>query len=238
MPGGWLLSIDGVASSFIHVKDPRYLDFEYVRWIGDVIDALPDGTLEVVHLGGGGCTLPRYVAATRPGSDQLVIEYDEKLISLVQQWFPLPAGVHVKVGEANAEVAELPARSCDVLIRDAFCGPLVPMHLLTTRFCERVSDALREDGLYIANVADRPPLSLARREAATALTVFEHVALIIEPSVLRGRRFGNLVLVASHDELPRAAIARGIGSAAVPGRLVAGGRLTDLIGEARPFVVP
>ena len=42
----------------------------------DVLDALPAGPLAVTHVGGGGCTLARYLAATRPGSSQIVLEPD------------------------------------------------------------------------------------------------------------------------------------------------------------------
>ena len=64
-----MLLIDGVPQSHVDLEDPGYLDFEYVRRIGHVIDeAAPAGQpLRVLHLGAGALTLARYVAATRPG---------------------------------------------------------------------------------------------------------------------------------------------------------------------------
>jgi spermidine synthase len=52
--------------------------------MGDVVDALPDGPLSRRPPGGGACTLPRYVAATRPSSRQLVVEADLALAELVR----------------------------------------------------------------------------------------------------------------------------------------------------------
>src|SRR5882724_13603756 len=73
-PNGWLLSVDGVAQSYVDLDDPSYLEFDYVRRIADVIDCVAPDTvpLDVLHVGGGACTVPRYIAATRAGSRQLV----------------------------------------------------------------------------------------------------------------------------------------------------------------------
>ena len=75
-PGGWLLLLDRIRQSYVDLDDPSYLDFEYVQAFADVLDALPPGPLAVTHVGGGGCTMARYVAATRPGSPQIVLEPD------------------------------------------------------------------------------------------------------------------------------------------------------------------
>ena len=37
-PAAWVLLVDGVAQSHVDLDDPRYLDFEYVRRLGHVID--------------------------------------------------------------------------------------------------------------------------------------------------------------------------------------------------------
>src|SRR5215831_7934686 len=83
-PAGWLLLLDRIRQSYVDLDDPTYLDFEYLRSMADVVDALPPGPLAVVHVGGGGCTFARYVAATRPGSSQVVLEPDAALIELVR----------------------------------------------------------------------------------------------------------------------------------------------------------
>ena len=49
--------------------------------------------------------------------------------------------------------------------------------------------------------------------------MFEELALIAEPAVLRGRRFGNAVLVASHRPLDTAALARRTAADAFPARV-------------------
>jgi len=167
----------------------------------------PAAPLDVVHLGGGALTLPRYVAVTRPGSQQRVMELDGQLTELVRGSLPLPRGARIRVRAIDARegLAALPAASADVVVVDVFAGARTPAHLTTVEFATDVARVLRSGGTTAWNVSDGPPLRFARAEAATLAAVFDHVALIAEPGTLRGRRFGNLVAVASDAALPAAA---------------------------------
>src|SRR3954466_1365601 len=75
-PGVWTLVVDGTPQSSVDLDHPEVLHFEYVRRIGHAVDLLaPAGeAVTAVHLGGGALTLPRYIAATRPGSRQQAVE--------------------------------------------------------------------------------------------------------------------------------------------------------------------
>ena len=88
------------------------------------------------------------------------------------------------------------------MVCDVFAGARTPAHLTSAEFAADVHRVLRPDGVYAANVADGPPLRFARAQVATLRSVFRHVCLLAEPGTLRGRRFGNLVAVASDAELP------------------------------------
>ncbi|NHC13751.1 spermidine synthase [Motilibacter deserti] len=239
---GWVLLIDGVPSSYVDLEDPTRLGFEYMDWIGSVLDGLaPDGLpLDTVHLGGGACSLARYVAATRPRSRQLVLERDPRLLELARDVLGLHTGplLRTKAREARAGLAKERDASFDVVIRDAFAGVDVPDHLLTVQFLRDAARVLRPGGTYVANLADRPPLPLARREAASALAVWPHVALISEPSVLRGRRNGNVVLVASAAPLPIDALLRRTSSGAAPARMLFDERLVGFVAGAEPYLDP
>ena len=57
-PGGWLLLLDRIRQSYVDLDNPTYLDFEYIRILADVLDALPAGPLRITHVGGGGLTSP------------------------------------------------------------------------------------------------------------------------------------------------------------------------------------
>ena len=236
---GWLLTVDGVAQSYVDLDDPTHLEFDYVRRIGDVIDCLPGpGTaLEVLHVGGGACTLPRYVAATRPRSRQLVLDADGELIELVREQLDLRSvpALRVRVSDGRAGVASRRDASADLVVLDAFQRAAMPGGLATIEFIRDVARVLRPDGSFLVNISDGPGLRFVRRAIATILAVFPHVLLLAEPAILRGRRFGNLVLAASANELPVQELNRRAASAVFPSRLVTSAGLRKLVGQAEPL---
>jgi spermidine synthase len=234
----WLLTVDGAPQSYVDLDDPAYLEFEYARRLGYVLDAVAEAgrPLDVLHLGGGALTLPRYVAATRPGSRQDVVEADRGLLELVAEYLPLPAGsgVAVHAADARAWLEAAPDDHADVLIADVFGGSRVPAHLTTLAYAREAERVLRPGGVYLANLADAAPFGFLRSQLATLATVFEELVLIAEPAVLRGRRFGNAVLAAAHRPLDTAALARRTAADAFPARVEHGSAVREFTGSARP----
>lgn len=237
---GWTLLIDGVEQSYVDLRHPTRLRFEYVRRLASVIDrAAPAGRpLRVLHLGGGALTLPRYVAATRPGSSQHVVERDAALVELVRQALPLPAGVdlRIRVSDARAAVEEITDERFDLVIADVYRGAQMPAHLAGTEFAAQVARVLGPGGIYAVNLTDLPPLALTRTHAATLRTVFADVCLIADAALLRGRRYGNAVFAAAVDagRLPVARLAAAARRDPVAGRVLHGADLAAFALGARP----
>lgn len=234
----WLLTVDGAPQSYVDLDAPAHLEFEYARRLGHVLDtvARPGRALDVLHLGGGALTLPRYVAATRPGSRQDVVEADRGLLGLVAEHLPLPDGAAIALhaADARAWLEAAPGDSTDLLVADVFGGSRVPAHLTSVAYAREAGRVLRGDGVYVANLADGAPFAFLRSQLATFAEVFAELALIAEPGVLRGRRFGNAVLVAAHRPLPVAALARRAAADAFPARVEHGTALRNFTGDARP----
>jgi spermidine synthase len=236
--GSWMLLLNGTPQSHVDLDDPTHLEFEYVRRMGHVLDLAGEqgAPLDVVHLGGGALTLPRYVAVTRHGSRQRVVEIDQPLTDLVREHLPLPRGARVRVRPDDARVglSALHTASADVVLCDVFAGARTPAHLTSAEFAAEVHRVLRPGGVYAANVADGPPLAFARAQVATLRSVFAHVCLLAEPGTMRGRRFGNLVAVASDAELPIAGYIRRCARDPMPSRVVHDEDLERFAGTARP----
>ncbi|HWU12248.1 MAG TPA: fused MFS/spermidine synthase [Streptomyces sp.] len=234
----WLLTVDGAPQSYVDLDDPEHLEFEYVRRLGHVVDlaGAPGKPLDVVHLGGGALTLPRYVAATRAGSRQDVAEADRGLVELVGEHLPLPegAGVTVHAADARCWLEEAPGSSADLLVADVFGGTRVPAHLTSVEYARAAGRVLRTDGIYAANLADSAPFTFLRSQLANFAEVFDELALIAEPAVLRGRRFGNAVLLASRTPLAIAPLTRLCAADAFPARVEHGAALARLVGDAEP----
>lgn len=239
----WLLTVDGAAQSYVDLDDPGHLEFEYTRRIGHAVTAgFPDGPLDAVHLGGAAMTLPRWLAWARPGSCQQVVEADGLLAALVAEVLPLadPA-VAVHTADARAWLATAPPGSADLVVADVFGGARVPAALTSVEFVRDALRVLRPGGLYVANLADAAPFAFLRPQLATVRAALAssgagdgEVCAVVEPSVLRGRRYGNAVLVAGRRTLPVEALARLCAGDAFPARVVHGPELRRLTGDARP----
>ncbi|WP_166984438.1 spermidine synthase [Paramicrobacterium fandaimingii] len=241
--GAFQLVVDGTPQSHVNMGDPRELFFEYVRRIGHVVDLVrPTGTpITAVHLGAGALTLPRYVDATRPGSRQQVIELERDLVDFVREHLPWSkkAQIRVRYGDARDMLGRLPAGlngTVDLVISDIFSGSQTPAHVTSTEFYERVATLLSPDGMLAVNVADGPGLAFTRSQAATLSEVFGEVAALADTQILKGRRFGNVVLVASRSMLPLDMVPRLLAGGPYPAKLVAGRELRDFIAGARPVV--
>lgn len=248
--GAVQLVVDGTPQSHVNLADPSELFYEYVRRIGHVIDLFrdPGRPISALHLGGGAFTLPRYVEATRPGSRQQVVELEGALVDLVRAAAPLPkrASIRVRRGDAREVLARLPEGmrgAMDLVVVDIFAGARTPAHVSSTEFYELIRPLLAPGGVVAVNAADGAGLPFVRGQAATLDALFAQVAAIAEPQVLKGRRFGNVVLVASNggsgadsragadalDWLPRL-----LAGGPHPARMLAGAELADLIRGARP----
>lgn len=205
-PTGRTLRLDTLSHSYVDLKDPTFLEFAYIRGIASLLDVYwPAGQrVDALHLGGGGVTVPRYLDATRPGTDSLVYEIDKGVVDLDVEQLGLRTGdgIDVRVRDARIGLAEQAPRSRDVVVGDAFGGVSVPWHLTTKEVVQSIHRILRPGGVYAVNVIDYPPLGFARAEIATIASVFENVAIIAKPGTLARSDGGNLVLVASDEPLP------------------------------------
>ncbi|WP_069388246.1 spermidine synthase, partial [Cellulosimicrobium cellulans] len=257
--GAVTLFVNGVPSSHVDLEDPGFLAFEYMQQMAAVVDLLPPGPLRVLHLGAAGCSLARWVEHTRPGSAQVGVDLDARLLELVRTWFDLPRSprLRLRADDARQALTTFADASFDVVVRDVFSGDTTPQHLVTTGAALEVRRVLRPGGAYLVNCADRPPLTAARRELATLAVVGadhrqggrggagEEAAsprrcVLAEPALLKGRRYGNVVLVAvrpggDDPDLASAALARAARTLPVPAHVLVGGELDAFVGAAAPF---
>lgn len=234
-PTGRFLWLNGAQHSYVDLADPRYLKFAYTQWIGALVDVLaaPGAPVDALHIGGGGFTLPAYLAATRPGSDSVVLEIDADLVALDRDRLGLRTGphLHVVAGDARVNLTREPAAQRDLVIGDAFGHLVVPWHLTTRELVADVRRVLRPGGVYAMNVIDRPARRFVRAEVTTIASVFANVALVAPPGALRGAVSANFVLIASDAPLPLDALRARLAGLAEPVSLVAGHDLAAFAGH-------
>lgn len=235
---GFELIVDGTPQSHVDLDDPTHLHFEYIVRMGAVIDQLSPGPLTAVHLGAGALTVPRYIDATRPGSRQQVIELEAPLAQLVREHLPLPKGapIRIRIGDAREGVAKLPSAlraSCDLVVSDVYSGAQTPAHLTSVEFYRELAELLAPGGVLLVNVADGPGLAFARRQAATIADVLPEIGILADTQVLKGRRFGNLVIAASAAPLPTEWLPRILAAGPHPAKIAQGAEVDAFIQGAR-----
>ena len=231
-PSGRTLWLDTTRHSYVDLDDPTHLGFGYTRQFAAVTDAtMPAGPIDVLHVGGGGFTFPRYLAATRPGTTNRVLEIDEELVDLAERELGLVQGpgLRVETGDARLTIVDEPDGRYELVVGDAFGGLSVPWHLTTTEMVQEIARVLQPGGVYLMNVVDGDGLRFARAEVATLREVFDHVALIV-PQSSRGLDGPpvNIVLVASDAPIPPIPTEAGQ-------PLLTGAALDELVGDARPL---
>jgi spermidine synthase len=237
--GGVTVMMDGSPQSHVNLADPGSLGFEYIAHFAAVIDTLPPGPLGVTHIGGAGLTLARYVNAERAGSPQIVLEPNVELTELVRRELPLPRQHRIRVRPLDGltGIAGLADAKADVVVLDAYADGRVPAELTTVEFLADVARVLRPDGTMLVNVADEPSMAYLRRVYAGLLAAFGHVAVIGTHEVLKRKRFGNTVAIASRSPLDIAALRRQVAKMPFPTGLRDGAQLARQFAGAAPFTV-
>lgn len=238
-PGAWLVTLDGTPQSAVDLRDPTRLDFDYVRRMGDVLDVREPvgGPLRVLHVGGGGLTLPRYVTATRPRSRQVVLEPHRALVARVRADLPLPprSGTSVREVDGRTGVAGVREGWADVVVVDAFDGARVPATLVTSQWYAETARVLAADGWLLVNLVDRSPWDHARRALAALRAHLPRVLVAGEPATLKGRRAGNLLVVAGRGPVPVAALRAAAARSPLPYRVLDEAGVSDTLGGGRAF---
>ncbi|MGX5697675.1 spermidine synthase, partial [Agromyces soli] len=197
--------------------------------------APPGARGRALHLGGGALTLPRYLAATRPGSPQLAVELDGELLATVLERLPAPAGVETVVADASAAVPALAGagRRFDLVVVDLYRRLDPPAFVASEVFMGQALSLLADgdggdDGtgtgtgtgtgngtavvapLLVANVADAAGLGRLRAQARAVVRADPSAELLVagDPAVLSGAEEGNAVLVAGPRGIPPAVAER------------------------------
>jgi MFS family permease len=209
-PSGRILWLDDLMHSYVDLDDPTYLGFDYVRSFSDAVTAAwpHHKALDALHVGGGGFTMPRYLAAENPGTRSTVLEIDPSVLKIGRDRLGLhPSNaLRVRIGDARIGIRTRADDSADLVVGDAFGSLSVPWHLTTREFVRDVDRVLRPDGIYVVNVIDFPPFRFARAELATLRKQFGWIAAIAPASIFDGSFGGNVVLVAADRRLDRATL--------------------------------
>ncbi len=196
-------------ASYVDLADPSHLEFDYLRWMRIVLRAAH--ARRILHVGGGGCALPRALAAADPGGRQEVCEVDADALALARDHLGLrrAPGLRVRQAEGRAFVATQPDASWDAIVVDAYLGAKVPRRLITR---QAFADVARVAPLALVNVVDNRSAGDVRTVAAGLASAYERVWAL-------GGRAGNTVVAGGMTELNFARISAQAAADPSPARL-------------------
>ncbi|KZX21564.1 hypothetical protein EV639_105255 [Rathayibacter tanaceti] len=200
--GALLLTVDGAEQSLIDPRHPSALDLEYTARLGAVVDALaaPLTPVRVLHLGAGALSLARYVAVTRPGSEQLAVDRIDGLVDFVLAHAPLPRGARVRLLTADA-AGPLPEWAADLVVLDVYDGDEIPQAFYDRAVLARLAERAGAEGLLAVNVADDADHRRLDRLRAVLRTLVPVTAAVGSAAFVDGRTSGNAILLGSRSDI-------------------------------------
>ncbi|HYC91352.1 MAG TPA: fused MFS/spermidine synthase [Thermoanaerobaculia bacterium] len=152
------LHLDHLVHSYSDLRDPAYLEYDYLRAFNEVIRgaARKRADFRLLFIGGGGYTLPRLVAHEHPHARVDVIEIDPEVTRTARLFFGLPKNGRIRTVNEDARWWAMRAREepYDAIFIDAFNDLSVPYHLTTREATADLARLLRPDGALVANVID------------------------------------------------------------------------------------
>jgi spermidine synthase len=232
---GRLLRLGDMDASYVDLADPRHLEFDYLRRMRDLAEALH--ARRVIHVGGGAAALARALTASDRERRQDVVEVDPTVLEFARAHLGLrrAPGLRVRQADGRAFLATRRDDSADAILVDAFVGARVPRHLVTAEALADAARVLAPGGALAVNVIDAPPLHDTRAIAAGLLEAFAVVAGLGAGPVLHGRRAGNVVLVAADGPLPLDRLRTRASADPSPAALLAPGEAVAFAGGTPPW---
>src|SRR5207248_2295685 len=159
------LVLDHLVHSYNSLEDPNYLEYGYIKVYAEVASflaqRLPDQSLRVLYVGGGGYTLPRHIEATYPNARQTIMEIDPGVTQTVYEQLGVDrsrTNIVTYNGDGRLMLDQLLLNGegqFDLIIGDAFNDLSIPYHLTTLEFDQELKRLLKPGGFYLALVIDK-----------------------------------------------------------------------------------
>ena len=173
--------------SIVNPRDPLELPVTYTQSMVAGALAYPTTLADAMIIGLGGGRTSWYLHASVPDLDYTAVELDPDVVKLGAKYFGVAPEKNfaIEINDGRVHLAKTD-KLYDAILIDAYRGPFVPFHLLTTEFCKLVAAHLEPGGVAVQNV--EPTTMLFDSAVATISAAFQHLVF------LEGE--GNIVIVA------------------------------------------
>jgi spermidine synthase len=154
-------------------NEPRELPVTYTRYM--TLGVLyPQKLDSLLFIGLGGGRTSWYLHENIPDLAVTVVEIDPEVVRLAEAYFAISEEENYQVEESDGRLyATRNEGPWDLIMVDAYRGPFVPFHLLTTEFYGLLRSRLSEGGAVVQNI--EPTTMLFEGAAATMDAIFDNV---------------------------------------------------------------
>ncbi len=153
------LVLDHLVHSYTDLKDPLYLEYEYIRMYEEMVrwQAKKRKSFKTLFLGGGGYTFPRFIEAKYPKAEIDVVEIDPEITRAVKKYLGVSENTKIRSFNEDGRWFVMNCKekgTYDFIFGDAFNDLSIPYHLTTKEFAMQLKSLLKPDGLLLVNVID------------------------------------------------------------------------------------
>ena len=177
----------GIESSML-LADPDALDMAYCRTMVAAL-ALPAECKDVLLIGLGGASLPRFIQKQFPDLRLDIVELDPEVVKVAQQYFSFKGSPNTRVLVLDGRLfLKRVEKKYDVILLDAYAGDRVPFHMTTLEFVRLVKRHLAPGGIVATNLWDPARTRFLEAEKRTYQMSFPQTYLF------DAARSGNIVI--------------------------------------------
>jgi spermidine synthase len=153
------LVLDHLVHSYTDLKDPLYIEYEYIRMYEEMVrwQAKKRKSFKTLFLGGGGYTFPRFIEAKYPKAEIHVVEIDPEITRVAGKYLGVSENTKIRSFNEDGRWFVMNCKekgTYDFIFGDAFNDLSIPYHLTTKEFAMQLKSLLKPDGVLMANVID------------------------------------------------------------------------------------
>ncbi|MCX5683213.1 MAG: fused MFS/spermidine synthase [Planctomycetota bacterium] len=180
----------GIQSSMI-LAEPDKLDLRYSKSMAAAL-ALHPAPQDVLLVGLGGASLPKFIQKNFPNVRLDIVEIDPDVVKTCQDWFEFKGTPNTRVIVMDGRMyLKRSTKQYDLILLDAYAADRVPFHLTTLEFIQLVKSRLKPGGLVASNLWEHSANRFYYAELRTFQTTFPQTYLC------RSGDSGNIIVFGS-----------------------------------------
>lgn len=188
---------DGIQGG-IYLNAPDRLLFEYAQISFVSLAFLDREPREVLYIGLGSGSMPRYFNKYYPEATVDIVELDPDVVEIAKKYFHFRENNNMKVHVSDGRVyIKRTPKKYDIIFLDAYQGGDIPFHLTTVEFLREVKGRLKDDGVVVANILSQFRNRFFNSMVATYEKEFPHLY------IFKGRRSNNFIFIATKSKTIR-----------------------------------